>query len=597
MIRLTRTILIALVTSIAFVTFISEAAAQPTVQGEKKEGSTIRGIVTYADTGRPVRHAGVALIRNDTGVWQGNAVTDGHGRFTFENMPAARYLLIVDAPGILKPQSYARNGGSVSAQIRVTETRDLFREIVVNGTDAVDVTLQAVRGGVITGRVVTDDDQPAADADVKLLVREDGKWVPVLFTWRDDPKLKTDPNGVYRIAGLYAGEYLVRVSEPQIGYDGMPYDDEAYSDGELMVTYYPAANGLKDAQAVTVVEGSESTGVDIRMIERTGRTISGTLTVGADDDPAAYADLVIERAEEVGFGSKVRDSTTRADHEGKWEMRGVPAGDYVIRLRGGTVRVGSGESAGHIYIATKEIRVTVDHDDVVVNIRLSPGAAVIGRVKFEGPPLERLHELSPGLFPAGDKPDRPPNDMGLRTTLNYRSGYVRDDSKFEINGLAAGKYWFLMSGFRSDQHYVKSVTRNGADISQKPIKLEAGKVLGDVLITLASDLATIEGQLQLGDVAPKTSVEDVLVMLAPANDATRRFSTGLLTVHPDAKGKFTFTCGPGEYFVSALTRKQREKLKKPMTEDDFKQDKQKSQRVKVKAGEQLKGVTLSLGVN
>lgn len=84
-------------------------------------------------------------------------------------------------------------------------------------------------------------------------------------------------------------------------------------------------------------------------------------------------------------------------------------------------------------------------------------------------------------------------------------------------------------------------------------------------------------------------------MLAPANDATRRFSTGLLLLHPDAKGKFTFTCGPGEYFLATFTRAQREKLTTPITEDYFKQDNQKFQRVKVKAGEKLKGI--SLGVN
>ena len=64
---------------------------------------------------------------------------------------------------------------------------------------------------------------------------------------------------------------------------------------------------------------------------------------------------------------------------------------------------------------------------------------------------------------------------------------------------------------------------------------------------------------------------------------------------PDPQGKFSFQCGPGEYFVTALTRAEIEKLKTPITEDYFKQDNQKFVRVKVAAGEKLKGVALPLG--
>jgi len=69
----------------------------------------------------------------------------------------------------------------------------------------------------------------------------------------------------------------------------------------------------------------------------------------------------------------------------------------------------------------------------------------------------------------------------------------------------------------------------------------------------------------------------------------------LMMSQPDAQGKFSFQCGPGEYFVTALTRAEIEKLKTPITEDYFKQDNQKFVRVKVAAGEKLKGVALPLG--
>ena len=131
---------------------------------EPAGGSTVRGTATYADTGRPIRNASVVMIGDDNGVFRSNAVTNGRGQFVLKDVAAGRYILHVDAPGILIPSNYHRQTGSITAQLRLHEKRDLFTEVVVNGTESVEVKVQGVRGGVITGRVVTEDDQPVADA-------------------------------------------------------------------------------------------------------------------------------------------------------------------------------------------------------------------------------------------------------------------------------------------------------------------------------------------------------------------------------------------------------------------------------------------------
>ena len=132
--------------------------------------------------------------------------------------------------------------------------------------------------------------------------------------------------------------------------------------------------------------------------------------------------------------------------------------------------------------------------------------------------------------------------------------------------------------------------------------MEAGTEFGDVLVTLGTDMASVEGQLTNATTNPsagetKIASSEIIVMLAPADDTTRRFSLGPLTTHPDDQGRFVFTCGPGEYFIAVFTRAQREKLATPISEDYFKTDNQKFLRVKVRAGEKLKGLTLPLGVN
>ena len=604
-----RTILVSVVVCLWILTSPIKFMAQTDPDPERRTGgSTVRGMVTYSDTGRPMRHASVQLVNNDNGAYEGEAVTNGRGQFLLEHVRAGRYILFADLPGILLPARFERNMAPVSSQLRLNAKRDLFTEVVVNGTDSVDVKLEVVRGGVITGRVVTEDDQPVPNAEIKLLRRENEKWIPEVVTWRgaaEEDRTKTDASGVYRVAGLEAGDYIVRVSEATISYDRFAHAEDAYSDGSLMVAYYPSATNIKEAQSVTVVEGSESSGVDVRLPERIPRSISGSITYGPDDAPAAYIGILIARTDESGFLS-VFDNTVRADDNGNWAVRGIPAGNYVLRFSG-TIRSSSAQSGRQVYIALKQVPVTVANEDVLLNTRVEPGAVVHGTIKFEGPPPDSVHDLNLGVVLATEGSERQLNNPSRRSNPDYKWGYLRDSSKFEIRELAAGKYWFVMSGFDPDLYYVKSVTRKGVDLAQSPFTLAAGAEFGDVLVTLGTDVATIEGQVsnakpKTSPKETKTSAGDVVVMLAPANDATRRFSRGLLTVQPDAQGKFTFTCGPGEYFLAAFTRQQREKLTTPLTEDYFKQDngagaRQKFQRVKVRAGEKLKGLTLPIGVN
>ncbi|HEU4766830.1 MAG TPA: carboxypeptidase-like regulatory domain-containing protein, partial [Pyrinomonadaceae bacterium] len=238
----------------AVVLCLCATQVKPQQSGESAN-STIRGVVVYADTGHPLRRAHVR-VASIQGEGEMDTVSDLRGRFVLENVPAGKFTVVAYAPGILK---------SDDARVGTTE-------VVVNGTDSVEVKVRAVRGGVITGRVLTDDDQPVVNADVKLLRREAGKWVPVGHTWdphrEENIGLKTDASGVYRIAGLPSGEYAVRASEPSLPGDGVPGDDDAYTDGSFMVAYHPAVTVLKDAQAISVTLGSESTGIDIRMTER-----------------------------------------------------------------------------------------------------------------------------------------------------------------------------------------------------------------------------------------------------------------------------------------------------------------------------------------
>ena len=106
-----------------------------------------------------------------------------------------------------------------------------------------------------------ENDQPLPKAEIKLLRKQDGKWLPVNFTWevsrihRKD--LRTNPNGVYRIAGLPAGDYLVRASESPLDIDKLPLPDDVYRSGSFMMgrRAYHSRQGIGDPERPRALEG------------------------------------------------------------------------------------------------------------------------------------------------------------------------------------------------------------------------------------------------------------------------------------------------------------------------------------------------------
>ena len=600
-----RTILPALTVCLVIFASANKAAPQGVRQPPKEiGGSTVRGAVTYADTGRPLRNARVMLLANDNGPGTTIGITDFRGEFMMRHVPAGRFALIVDSPGILKPQDFGRVQSQLIARFRLSDKRDLFTEVVVNGSDSVNVKLQALRGGVITGRVVTEDDQPSADANLKILRSENGKWAPVSTDIGDLPSdvkgLKTDAKGVYRIAGLPAGDYLVCVHEAYIATDGKPIEEGGYMNAQLMVAYYPSATNIKDAQAITVVEGSESTGIDIRLPERAAYTMSGKV-LAPDNAPAAYAQVMISRIDGAGDVDESIETRTTSEEDGSWRLMGVPAGEYLLTISG-SVRVITREGGTYISVLPKKIKVRVENGDVIVpDVRLRYGATVGGKVTVDGKIPKRGFGLFPGLVTADDE------NVGARAAFNpldpgrhrYPTGdeYVREDGSFQMLAVAPGKYWFELPWRAEEGMYLKAVTRKGVDLMQSPLTVTAETVIDDVVVAIATDVATIEGELALPPGQPeatqKRAARDVIVVLAPATEATRRNTGGkLLLVQADGQGRFSFACAPGEYFVTAFTSAQVKNLPGPLTDEYFQKDTQKYTRVKVRAAEKLKGLTI-----
>lgn len=598
----TRPLQITLVCVFTALAFHETNAQLPTPESlstsPQRNGSTIRGRVVYADTGRPLRRAKVRVVYPEQAETRFENVTDRKGEFVVQGLPAGRYFLGVEAPGIISPGLYFRRDTSILNEITFGESRDLFHEVFVNGKDNADVQIRATRGGVIAGKVTFEDDQPVADAEIRLLSRKLGKLYPVSGTWErySGSKIKTDSQGMYRIAGLAEGEYLVRVSERSVLTSRAGDDDEAYGDGSFMVCYYPSATTIKNAQTVRLAEGSQVTGIDIRMPERNSRTISGVISFGPDNEPAGFVELRLDRLEEQRPAIYVIvDGTTRSDELGRWELRGIPDGDYVIIL-GGTARIGTREGGGHVDIPTMSIPVKIDGSDVLnLNTHLNKGAYISGTLSLAGGRLRDRDFLSIDLINESlrSKTSTPDSTEIVWNKSRSSEFAVIRDNRFESKGLQPGKYWLQVSGIDPNEFYVKGITRNDVDLLQSPLNVSDGGNYSGIKVTLDADLAVLEGKVLTPKADQKKASKDVVIILVPAEVSGPNVNKPMRSFLTASDGSFTIKSGPGEYLVVAMTKSQINQLSGPLSQKYFTENKSIRQRIKVKAGENLKGLILT----
>ena len=180
--------------------------------------STIRGRVIYADTGRPVRRAGLMLLpaKSFMGGGRENAgLTNERGEFEIKNVVEGKYYVSVSTPGVVTPFSSISNfeqlRGSGKNESELADIAREFQEVVTNGITDVDITITARRGAAITGRIIYPDGESAIGVRVEVLRKKEGRFSAVMPNISElfgamlggaAGGLKTDDRGVYRIAGL-----------------------------------------------------------------------------------------------------------------------------------------------------------------------------------------------------------------------------------------------------------------------------------------------------------------------------------------------------------------------------------------------------------
>jgi hypothetical protein len=222
-------------------------------------GGTLEVVLRDADTRAPIPEALVRLtfFKTPTPYAVTELRTDANGRVVFQPLISGNYAVSAQPDGYPVP---SREGPGHVFTVGGNSLRH-------------QVELSRSRGARLRGRVLDPEGNPIADdADVRAFRRaySDGG-LRLSSIGASIGAAKTNASGEFQISGVLPGEYYIRaVLRPERRISSL--------DKFPRITYYPGTVDLGMATAVNVKAAEEIVSLDIRMPNRSGVKISGTVT-------------------------------------------------------------------------------------------------------------------------------------------------------------------------------------------------------------------------------------------------------------------------------------------------------------------------------
>lgn len=560
---------------------IAQTATQPT------GGSVLSGTVVSADTGLPIRRARVTASGGTPRIVR-TADTDDRGEFRVAGLPAGAYTLLAIKDGYVETifgQKTLGSGGP-GTPIRLLPDQEVNR-----------ISVPLARGGVLTGTVLDDAREPAVGVPVRVYRRV---WRSGERAFQPAGTAMTDDRGMYRIAALIPGDYLVSATPAGVevgdfAREGMAYRDVVVSlqstggantefsavrlerDGPatspstpatgFATVYHPNAMRFSEALSVPVAAGEERAGVDIQL--QTGPMARFSGNVIGPDGPASGATVqLIDPAQVPGVGVR----TTRAGADGRFSFAAVPAGPYLLAARASprgarpleasareaaeflakarddaqAASIASALASAAQLWAIAEVRAD-GRDQSQIQLVLHPGLSISGRVVFEGAnaPPPNLTRMSLTVTPVGLP--RMTGDVHAPPPAAVDAA-----GRFAIRGVMPGRYTIAVAGGALDGFVLRSAVFGGQDVLDVPFELTGQDHPSGGVVTFTTLVTSLGGVVHDASGQPAIGVT---VIAFPADErlwtpGTRRIQA----VRPASDGRYMIrNVPPGEYRLATVS--------------------------------------------
>lgn len=455
-----------------------------------------------------------------------SVVSDGEGRFEIEEVPEGEVSLHVTARGFVP----------------------VHEEVRLPSADADDeVVLVLERGARLEGRVMTDRGDPVSAARVSV----------------GEHTVVSDAEGVYALDGIALGEEELLVFHPDyprllrpvriedgvnhldveldagvevtgrvIDADGQPviasevaltpggrpglrlYDTRTGEDGRFVLRPVAAGRYRLEARTADAVSGelpdplvvSDAPIHGIEVVLRAGATVDGwILGLSAEELPHVLVSA---------FGAMGDSRPAKLDSEGRFEVRNLPPGDWLLRA---SLREGQRQVEARLPIAPADRRLRLD-------LEFDGRLTVTGRVTLGAEPLSASRVSMRG--------ERFSTERSVLTAF---------DGSFVIQDLEPDVYWLGVK-----------------DPNQLLVHNQTLELTQDVDVEIAIEVASIAGVVT--DEATGAAIADALLSLRPlegpsflVTDATQADGTFRLFNVPPKTYRFTATArgySPAEHQIS-----------------------------------------------
>jgi hypothetical protein len=455
--------------------------------------------------------------------------TDSEGNFKFDGLDSALYLFSASAPSYVMP---ARDPDAEAVYYRLNES----------------VSLNLIKGGVITGTVLSASGEPVVQVPVRaMLVRDANGKAPKSLGFQMERA--TDDRGVYRLYGLAPGTYVVSAGGRN-SFGGMgPYDEDS-------PTYAPSST--RDTAAQILVTSGDETNVDIKYRGEAGHAVSGTVTGASDGGPGFGINISLMQIEN---GVPTNTAFGFAPPGGKtFAIYGVTDGEYDLTAQSMSA---PGES-----VASETRHIIVKGADVTgIELNTKSLSSISGHVMLAKSELAECKNKREPLFSEmivsvrrGEKQKAP--EAPRLMNFYGPQGVPNQIGDFQIRNLGPGQYDFG-ARFFARYWYVKSIVQEtGAtvppakpaavnsqtDLARNGVTLKFGENISRVRVNLAEGAASLRGSIKLEagqSVPPKLFVYLVPAEKESAEDVLRFFASEV-----GSDGVFALTnLPPGHYLV------------------------------------------------
>jgi len=232
-------------TPIILLILLSLASARAQQRDSNSSAATVGGRVTIG--GKPAARVVVILYGYGGSTVSGpfSVETDAKGRFKITGLAPGAYEIRPHAYVFVLPNQSPYAGANRRIVVRAGETID-------------DISIELVRGAVVTGRVVDKDGRPVVGDHVRLLLLRGDN--PPPGSGSPPGVGETDDRGVYRLFGVPPGRYLVAVNHRSDG------DNSGNGGGWGSTIFYPNTTDPDKAKVIEVSAGEEKTEINITVV-------------------------------------------------------------------------------------------------------------------------------------------------------------------------------------------------------------------------------------------------------------------------------------------------------------------------------------------